>query len=1248
MNEDGRPGFADAIKAAADPAHGELLESAPDAIVSVDAKGTIVFTNASAERLFGYSKEEMVGSQSELLVPPRLRGAFREAHDGLISGALAPASRATMILQRKDGSELGTEVALAVAGSGGDARIVSVTRDMTDRRRRERSERVQQRRLSGAFHEAPIAMCLCSVDRDSAGRFIGVNQAFCELTGYTEEQLLDRSFQAITHPDDLEQGVEVLRALMAGERDTAHVVKRYLRPDGSSVWADVKLSIVRDPDGEPQFCVAQTLDITERRHEEQALRNAEREMTDAFEHGPLGMVLATVEGGLVRANQAFCRMTGYEERELVGYHARMLAHEAEVGDILARVRSLAAGEITAVEDEFRYIKADGSTGWVQVSASLVRAEQGGAPQYLIAQLQEITDRREAQEELVRALSIHAATIESTTDGLLVVDNDGRIISFNGLFVEMWGIPSEILEARDDDRAIAFVLDQLIDPDEFLGKVRELYGQPTAESHDVLNFKDGRIFERYSKPHLIDGEPAGRVWSFRDVTTLQEAQQRLRSAFEDAPIGIGLISVDRESAGRILQVNPALCEMLGRSEEELLATDMQSITHPEDVESSMENIRQLVAGEVSRYSHEKRYLRGDGQVVWGRVSASMVRDASGKPLYAIGQIEDITERTRAEQNRRETEARYRSLVERLPAITYITEPQTGGNWLYVSPQIQSILGYSAEEWKQDSGSWMRLIHPDDREAAAEADRKCTETGEFSLDYRMFTRDGKLLWFHDRGTLISGPDGRGTVLHGVMLDVTERKRSEERVAFLAYHDELTGLPNRTMFQQHLELAVARARRHERAVAVLYMDLDRFKLVNDSFGHAPGDELLRQIADRLRGVTRADDLVARLSGDEFLVMLADIDPELVGDQASGKIARGAETVAAKIHEALQTPFVVEGEEFYVDASIGIGVFPSDANDADELIRQADMAMYESKRLGQGGTRRFARTGDRDPAAQLSLASRLRRATDHGEFMLLYQPIVDLDTCEMGGVEALIRWRDPKRGAVMPMEFIPLAEETGLIEEIGDWVIAEVCEQAAAWARAGIKLRTAFNVSLRQLRKPDFARRVMELADAAGAKPRRLVAEITESAVMRDPGQARETFDRLHDYGVWTAIDDFGTGHSSLSRLMEVPVSALKIDRSFVSGVPDDRASAAMVAGIVQIAKGLDLMPVAEGIETEEQRRYLMEVGCTRGQGFRFSRPVPPDQIEFLYQQGPLGPPARPIARRRPRRGRRRIAQAAKRPGA
>jgi diguanylate cyclase (GGDEF)-like protein len=443
---------------------------------------------------------------------------------------------------------------------------------------------------------------------------------------------------------------------------------------------------------------------------------------------------------------------------------------------------------------------------------------------------------------------------------------------------------------------------------------------------------------------------------------------------------------------------------------------------------------------------------------------------------------------------------------------------------------------------------------------------------------------------------------------MMDVTERKRAEEQVAYLAYHDRLTGLPNRAMFEELLELDLARARRHHRVVAVLYLDLDNFKLVNDSLGHDAGDELLRQVATRLAQASRDTDLVARLGGDEFMLLLSD----LPGGPADlpGEARAVAEAVADRIHESLQPPFRLAETEFHVSASIGISLFPLDADGTAALLRNADAAMYRSKNAGPGGSG-LSPLAVGDPGGRLSLATRLRRAVEEQRWELHYQPIVELATGRTVAVEALMRWIEPGRGLILPAEFLPLAEEMGLMEPIGDWVIGELSRRWASWAEEGLPLDMTFNLSPRQLWHPELFRKVVAPLRAAGCDPSSVMVEITEAGAMHDPDRCREAMQRLRAEGVRFAIDDFGTGYSSLSRLRELPVDVLKIDRSFVERLLGDAGDPVVARAIVALAHSLGMTPLAEGIETERQLEVLVEQGCVLGQGNYFSPPIPGDEV-------------------------------------
>ncbi|HEY3208623.1 MAG TPA: EAL domain-containing protein [Actinomycetota bacterium] len=598
--------------------------------------------------------------------------------------------------------------------------------------------------------------------------------------------------------------------------------------------------------------------------------------------------------------------------------------------------------------------------------------------------------------------------------------------------------------------------------------------------------------------------------------------------------------------------------------------------------------------------------------WSQAEIDTLRAAAGTLGSAIA-------RKRTELALRQAEVKYRSLVEQIPAIVYIAGVGETGDWLYVSPQIERILGYTPEQWLAHPAPFSSFLHPADRERVLAEEAYSGATGEpLRSEFRMVARDGRRVWIRDEAHLVEDDTGRPLLWQGLMSDITELKKAEEQVAFLAYHDKLTRLPNRAMFEELLDLALARAKRKELAAAVLFMDLDNFKLVNDSLGHEAGDELLQQMGARLREALRETDVVARQGGDEFLVLLSDLErgPQTTRPDTETSV-NAAEEVAERIHELLKRPFAIGGTEFYITASIGISLFPLDGVDGKSLLKNADAAMYRSKRSAPGTSTVFSKDSV-DPLSRLSLATRLRRAVERKEWTLHYQPIVDLSDGHLVSVEALLRWQDPSTGIVPPGDFIPLAEEMGLIEAIGDWVLEEVCRQSQAWRRDGLMIEVSFNLSPRQLWQGNLVNKIIGHLKWMRINPRQVLVEITESTAMIDPDRTMRILEELHTAGLRLAIDDFGTGYSSLSRLKQMPVDILKIDRSFISDIPTDRHSMSMVKAIIQLARGLGMVPLAEGIETEEQWRFLAQSGCALGQGFYFSRPVPATEISQRYVWG------------------------------
>jgi diguanylate cyclase (GGDEF)-like protein/PAS domain S-box-containing protein len=718
------------------------------------------------------------------------------------------------------------------------------------------------------------------------------------------------------------------------------------------------------------------------------------------------------------------------------------------------------------------------------------------------------------------------------------------------------------------------------------------------------------------PHAIEGGFFASNGNADDLSAqLADLEARYRGLIDALPAVIYIDGAGNDDP--MVDVSPGIEQLLGVTREDYLneGSDWADYIHPDDFDRMVAASEYSVANNTE-FHEEFRAVHADGRVVWEREDSVLIRDESGTPMYWLGIMFDITQQVEAKRHLHHVRSTYGALVEQIPAIVYQDKTDESWSTVYVSPQITTLLGVLPEEWTGESKLWLEMLHPDDRDRAIEEVDRGIESGEpYTVEYRMVARDGRVKWFQDTAVMLRDTDGNPAYTHGVMLDITERREAEERLTYLAYHDSLTGMPNRAMFDELLELSLARARRADRGVAVLALDVDNFKLINDSLGHEVGDHLITQIAARLQEATRDTDLVARPGGDEFLMLLADLEQTSpVVDENGAAIS--AQAVAHRVLESFEAPFEVDGTELYVTASIGISVFPLDAADATSLLRNADSAVYLAKANGPGGY--VLNHLENDGAlSKLSLSTRLRKAVEQKDWALHYQPLINLFSGEMFGVEALIRWPDPAGGLVPPGDFIPLAEEMGLIEAIGAWVVEEICRQDAQWRDEGLELEIGFNLSPRQLWQPDPVRRIADQIEDSGVDPQRITVEITESTAMNDPDRTLEVLHGFKDHGLKLAIDDFGTGYSSLSRLRYMPVDVLKIDRTFVRDVNADKQSASMVSAIIALANNLSMEPLAEGIETEEEWRFLAARGCSSGQGFLFSKPVPADEISALHRR-------------------------------
>lgn len=807
--------------------------------------------------------------------------------------------------------------------------------------------------------------------------------------------------------------------------------------------------------------------------------------------------------------------------------------------------------------------------------------------------------RGLRDRLDRAERSLRAVVDASECALIGLAPDGAIVDWPPEAETLFGAPASAATATTFDALVDFV---------DLVRTRQLFervvtgGRPEA-CRAVCRRHDGTTFiAAASWAAIRDGAGAltGVSLTVRDVsdegrsTTPVAASERQVAALTPSALD-AVIAVD--GTGRIVDWNAAAERVFGRSAAEVAALTLRDLVR--DLDDAGESWP--AAGAATQHVVA---VRRDGSE-FDAEAAIARHEIDGRTVCTLV-LRDATERAEAERRARESEARYRSLVEHLPGVVYAARV---GRWTpieYASPQIGDLLGYAPEEWVGIPGMWEEHIHPDDRGRVLGDDDWTVrgEGGARDREYRMRRRDGSEIWVRDH-TVVGAGDADGRALrHGYLTDITERKRLEAELVRLAFHDPLTGLANRALLNDRVAKALARTEDGAGLVAMLLIDVDDFKRINDAHGHDVGDRLLVAVARRLRENLRPGTTIARLGGDEFAVLLEELDG-----------AGLAQAVAQRLVTAFEEPFKIEGLQLGARLSVGVAVDIARTRPPAWLLRAADLAMYEAKALGKGRWQAYNPKTHLDSARRVVLESELRRAIEHRQFVLHYQPVRALSTGEIVGSEALLRWNHPKRGIVPPAEFIPTLETSGLIAEVGRWVVDEACRQAAEWSRTLPTIRwTALNVSAAQLRGSEFVQFVRESLARHDVDAARLSIEITESLALDDSPETADLLRRLRELGARIAVDDFGTGYSSLAYLRRLPIDRIKIDRSFVEGVGGDPEANAVVRVIVELARSLHLSTVAEGIEQPSQAQALAELGCDMGQGYLLGRPLEPAALAAL----------------------------------
>ena len=683
---------------------------------------------------------------------------------------------------------------------------------------------------------------------------------------------------------------------------------------------------------------------------------------------------------------------------------------------------------------------------------------------------------------------------------------------------------------------------------------------------------------------------------------RESEERFRALFNQATVGVAQVD---SATGQFVRVNQRYADILGYSPQELVGMTFQSLTHPDDLAADLAQVRRLQSGDVPEYRLEKRYIHKDGHEVWGDLTVSSMWASGSAPGYHIAVVQDITARKRMEENLRANEQRLRSILERLPMGLCLV--QDDGLISFRNARYVQICGYTQEE-VPDTNTWWQRAYPDatEREAIRQRLLDTSHQGIIPLaEYTIRCADGKYKPVEISGIFVEG----GRLI--TMQDLSERKAAEEEINQLAYYDPLTRLPNRRLLMDRLQQALATSARHQRSGALLMLDLDNFKTVNETRGHDRGDALLLQVAHRLRSCVHEDDTVARQGGDEFVVVLEDL-----GDSPEEAAAR-AEDVGQRILGVLREPYQIDGDAHHSSLSMGVTIYSGTRETVDELLKRADLALYQAKNAGRDTLRFYDPQMQAVVSARATLELDMRVGLAQGQFELYYQP--QIDHGRIIGAEALLRWRHPRDGFISPAHFIPLAEETGLILPLGEWVLQAACRRLAAWVQQPdlATLSLAVNVSPRQFHQTGFVAQVLAALAGAGADGHQLKLEMTEGLLLQDVEDTIDKMGQLRGYGVGFSLDDFGTGYSSLSYLKRLPLDQLKIDQSFVRDVLTDPNDAAIARTVVALGTSLGLRVIAEGVETEAQREFLERHHCHAWQGFLLSPPVAVAEFEALVRR-------------------------------
>lgn len=1008
------------------------------------------------------------------------------------------------------------------------------------------------------------------------------NASFQKLIGYDAEEIKGMQlYQIVAHDPE---SVDYYGRLTLETGNYFVGNRRYRTKDGTLLDIEASISIVHYG-AEKVYCVV-SRDVTERIKAEEELRRSEERFRTLSDQAADALYVYDLRGKIVDVNRRACEVLGYTREELLSMSVQDLEESFDPETLVEAWSEISEGETFNIEGSHQ--RKDGTLIPVEVRVGIF--ERGGRD-LMLAAARDVTERREAEQRM-RWL---ASFPEQNPNLVIEADLSGNLTYAN---------PEA--KKRFPDLVAAGAQHPILEGFEALVRSLNKTGEDTLDRSVEI---EGRTY--YRNVSYIPESDMVRIY-VSDITRRRTAEAKLVEAQRIARLGSWEAEpVRRETPleERAMSWSDEMYEILGLSPQEVVpsARLLVEAVHPEERRDVYKIIRESVVEGERLLTFENRILRADGEERFVQARLKIHYDEIEELVRSSGTVLDITERWRVEKELRRSE---RSLAE-AQRIAHV------GNWefdvqenkTYWSEETFKIFGLSSEHFVPSYGNFLKFVHPKDKEFVRSMIREALyEVQRNSFDHRIVRRDGMVRYIHTEYEVSRDDEGNAVSMVGTLHDVTERQKLEEELEHRAFHDSLTGLPNRALFMDRLRHTLRHSPGEAEEIVVLFLNVDNFKVINESLGHDAGDQLILSVSETLQESLNPEDTVARFGGDEFCILLE-----------HDRGAEGALKLASQIASQLQRPQILAGQEIPVSASLGIFAGSSEDHEADDFIRNADLAMNRAKSKGKGRYEVFDPTMNSRAMERLKLENELRRALREEEFEVHYQPSVSLQSGEMTGVEALVRWRHPARGLMPPDEFIPLAEETGLIVSLGRWVLEEACRQVKEWQEEhlyALPMRLSVNLSPGQFNNPSLLKEISEAIEETGFPPRCLELEITESAMMEDEGIVISTLEELRSWGVRIAMDDFGTGYSSLSYLKNFPVDTLKIDKSFVDRIGEGIEDTAILQTVCDLGHVLGMQVVAEGIESMEHLELLQDMGYDLGQGYYFSKPLPGDSIIDLYR--------------------------------